>query len=387
MLNVQTATTVPFTAFKEARYGPKPLLVSQQSNPTFFSNSSEARKQEGKLWDYSEKIPSWMKDYFSWHEGQRLSLNSTNYSSRRFLIMRCLRVDSRCGGAADRLLSIPFAVLLAYQSRRILLIKWERPAPLEFYLVPPRSGMDWRVPPWMERKLIFGENAMMRRHVQSKTAMKNASMVDMRDQSSDHGREYYNRYQKLGDAIYDEVFHDLWQTLFEPSSHVQSRLDQEMVKLRLTKYGYTAIHIRSTFSRVLIRSTNRRYLENSVRCGASLKPGQRLYIAADSVNASSIALQYALSTGQDAVARKNDQSPLHIDRGRDYISIGGSNDPVEHAPEAYLDTFVDLYLLAYGRCLAYTFGGYGRWANAISDHPACSIDHNAVDCGPSRAPA
>jgi hypothetical protein len=39
-------------------------------------------------------------------------------------------IDDECGGASDRLQSIPAMLVLANETRRILLIKWNRPTPL-----------------------------------------------------------------------------------------------------------------------------------------------------------------------------------------------------------------------------------------------------------------
>jgi hypothetical protein len=65
--------------------------------------------------------------------------------------MQCLGdQDSTCGGTADRLKLFPFVVRLAYDSQRILLIHWTMPARLESWLVPPKGGLDWRAPTWME---------------------------------------------------------------------------------------------------------------------------------------------------------------------------------------------------------------------------------------------
>ena len=68
----------------------------------------------------------------------------------RGMIMQCLaEQDRRCGGTADRLKPLPWAVRVAYQTHRILLIRWTRPARLEEFLLPPQGGVDWRVPEWL----------------------------------------------------------------------------------------------------------------------------------------------------------------------------------------------------------------------------------------------
>ena len=95
------------------------------------------------------KLPEWVERYASFHAQQRqkyfddMRANST--SDVRFLISRCLTND-KCGGASDRLQDIPYNLMLANQTNRVLLVKWEKPAALENFLVPPKDGIDWTIP-------------------------------------------------------------------------------------------------------------------------------------------------------------------------------------------------------------------------------------------------
>ena len=108
----------------------------------------------------SPVLPEWVKQYTAWHKTQRqryleaIRTNSTPPSDIRFLISRCLAHD-HCGGASDRLQDMPYNIMLANQTQRILLIKWEKPAALEHYLVPPTDGIDWTISDDMFEK---GEN-------------------------------------------------------------------------------------------------------------------------------------------------------------------------------------------------------------------------------------
>jgi hypothetical protein len=93
-------------------------------------------------------LPDWVRQYASWHKQEReryLEAKRNNSSSAdevRFLISRCLEHDT-CGGASDRLQDMPYNLMLANQTNRVLLVRWEKPARLEHYLVPPRDGIDW----------------------------------------------------------------------------------------------------------------------------------------------------------------------------------------------------------------------------------------------------
>ena len=72
--------------------------------------------------------------------------------------MQCIRGqdDYSCGGTANRLKSFLYLLREAYETKRILLIYWTMPFKLEEYLVPPRGGINWRVPKWMEEVVSIG---------------------------------------------------------------------------------------------------------------------------------------------------------------------------------------------------------------------------------------
>ena len=108
------------------------------------SNSPALSNATSNLWDESPVIPMWMKDYFVWHREQLADhLHEQSWETNRYLVIRCLESDKVCGGASDRLQSVPKFIQLANASRRLLFIKWTKPAALEEFLVPP--GEYWFV--------------------------------------------------------------------------------------------------------------------------------------------------------------------------------------------------------------------------------------------------
>ena len=102
----------------------------------------------------NSRLPDLIKSYASWHRQQRRLFfeakrnNSLSSYDIRFLISRCLKYD-KCGGASDRLQDMPYNLMIANETNRVLLVKWEKPLPLERFLVPPEGGIDWTVPDGM----------------------------------------------------------------------------------------------------------------------------------------------------------------------------------------------------------------------------------------------
>ena len=130
--------------------------TSAEDDSAFYKNIPISSSYN--LWDNDPDIPQWMKDYLSWHKYKKRSLfpnekkrsnnNDDWWKSERFLVIQCLENQDKrkCGGTADRLKPVPTLLRLAYKTRRILLIHWTRPALLEDFLVPPKGGLDWRIP-------------------------------------------------------------------------------------------------------------------------------------------------------------------------------------------------------------------------------------------------
>ena len=138
--------------------------------------------------------------YFAWHAEERKRLNQKNWRSYKYLVVRCLAIDEKCGGAADRLQSVPLAILFASLSGRFLLIHWERPCSLEEFFVPPKGGLDWRMPSWLHEKLDY-EHARVIILTAFKPVTTNRPLVTMRHQK--FWPEFYN----------DRMFQNIYRRL------------------------------------------------------------------------------------------------------------------------------------------------------------------------------
>jgi hypothetical protein len=351
---------------------------TSETNPT---NDHEDEQSRIFLTQNSASLPAWFKDYSISHREQRSALNVTNWKNQRFLIMRCLDFDEKCGGASDRLQSIPAMLMLANQTGRMFFIKWSRPAPLQEFLVPPTGGLDWTIPDWLDpkfdfRKLPTGRNM--------KKAESSEHTVTFRLQISGIQKAFYNQHKSANELEYDRVVRDFWDTLFTPSPPVAALIRQNMNDLHLVPGAYVAAHVRALYTSDA--SNNMNLIRNGINCATKLKPGLPVYFASDSSKATRAALEYGRSK-QNAnttatatvVARIADTEPLHIDRGINFLQRSNGWKNVSAA--AFYDTFVDLYLLAGSQCLSYGVGGYGLWGSLLSHNSSCSNSHKKEKCG------
>jgi hypothetical protein len=332
-------------------------------------------------WEDSTVLPNWFKGYVGFHREQRLLLNETNWRNQRYLIMRCLDIDDRCGGASDRLQSVPLMLLLANMTGRILFIKWSRPAPLEEFLVPPKGGIDidWTIPDWLDPQFDFetfpnGTGNITR--LVARTRSNKRVITKASNQNYDHGSIFYNWVKAKVELPFDRVYRAMWDVLFTPSAPVAALIDQNYKDLSLVPGEYVATHVRTLY--MSDKSSNLVMVHTGINCATELKPGWPIYFASDSSNASRSALTYGRSKNATIVARIADTEPLHLDRGIEFLKRTDSWKNLSSS--AFYDVFVDLYLLANSRCVTHGKGGYGKWGSLLSYNSSCSKSHHKAGC-------
>ena len=259
----------------------------------------EEKEKSVAPWRTSKVLPQWMKDYFQWHEDSLQKIvqqEGNNWEDYDYLVARCLIQDGKCGGGADRLKSLPFLLLLANRTQRLLFFHWERPAALQEFLVPPPNGLNWTWPPHpailldKQQHQYFSKRAEIENGGQinyysgyidpnekkdnrrrKPPSLQNKRVVSIKYQSHNHGRIQYDALRNNEtDASYMEVFRDCWYSVFIPSPPVQERIDKYMKKLDLKKHNqqqqYHAIHIRSRYKNQLKSKQLYNVVSNSVNC-------------------------------------------------------------------------------------------------------------------------
>jgi hypothetical protein len=327
-----------------------------------------------------------MKAYFSWHrtERERLALLG-DYEAHRYLVMRCLADDVYCGGASDRFRSLPYIVLLANQTRRVLFIYWSRPSPLEEFLVPPAGGLDWTIPPNVLESFTSKLKVRQKMEATDKILSRlvpasNATLVDSPFAGAPPIGHYDDNRIFPSEPTFVEVYREVWRTFFEPSRPVAAIIQSLIVEHGLVADQYVSAHVRAQYKRNA--TGDQRLVENALHCAISAKPDAPIYLASDSTEAIRFGRDYGLhGLNRSVIAMERRDPPLHIDRGSNFLSREQSDwDWSEYPVSAFYDTFVDLYLLSGARCVSYGIGGYGRWASWMSGNASCSILHNRHLC-------
>lgn len=402
-----------------------------------------------------------MKDYFEWHQQSILELdqlaseNHYNHSQiipillRRnqeyfsnvnltlplstqpsasplpkhpvqFLILRC-NVKDRCGGFADRIKPLPVFLAAAAKSHRLLLIRWQRPAPLQEFLIP--NELNWTAPAWLEEAIfnrrrlrnnvsfdVFQSGTQLLRHV-APHHQHNPMVLEGKIQDANGGEGIYNAMvlQEANGSLtntihaginqpqlepffdfgtdllarYQPIYHDIFHSMFLPSPPVATIIANTLHAMNLTPGEYVSAHHRAGLEVKKARHKKDHAPENLAKAGINavncasrfnLKPGEPIFYATDSQVSMQAVREYALQNNRSIVTfeqplDENGNPPpnLHIEKAQDWK---------DRQPSDFFATFVDFLLLGSGRCTTYGGGGYGKFASMLSYNSSCIIDHS-----------
>jgi hypothetical protein len=282
----------------------------------------------------------------------------------------------------------------------MLWIHWGRPAPLQEFLQPPQHGVDWRWPYDEQqqhhsprRNVNEGVLATSLESLLAATMDKNQTAVRCRFQAPDRGAAFYHAHQQAAtDPTLAQVTRSLWNLFFTPVPAVAQRITDGLRQHSLVPGHYIAMHIRALYA---VKDQDPRLVQywtyNALNCTSQLVDANRgdaattLFVAADATYASKLAQHYGAKYGWTVVhstaTTTSSSEPLHLDKATHWQNRPSSD---------YYDTFVDLYLLALGRCVTFGMGQYGRFASWLSADPSCALQHhNATgmhECNMAPAP-
>ena len=353
------------------------------------SKQSEEGAPKDDVPTYQAKLPKWMTEYFAWHREIKRNLNETNWNSTKYIMMICGKSQVACGGISDRLKPLPFVVLEAARYERLLLIRWQKPKPLENFLLPPEGGVDWRAPTWLRQNLRKEWMRQMEaRRLQLKLSpgllgdgiyhgivdtdvrlQKSPDDVVMRVtvQTPSSGEYFYGEHP-FAKSTYQEVFHSLFRTFFTPAPRLASLIDSKMKEHNLVPGEYSATHLRAMYGNRKWRDPNETIalVVNGINCASTLFPGAPVYFAADIKFAVEVAREYGRQRSLSVGSLDFNDNPVHFDKDVDWY---------KHNASLYDDTFVDLYMLGQSRCVAYSNGGYGTFGSLLSYNASCRMQY------------
>jgi hypothetical protein len=379
----------------------EPYRQATSSNVSYLPDIgtiSGMNDQGGSLWQHNPLLPLWLQDYFSWHQ-HILANKLTNVTKHdyNYIVLRCYRFDERCGGVSDRLKPIPLILLAAAQSQRMFFIHWyQRPYPLEeFLLPPPLGGLNWSVPNFLVQDFLqHKKGAITRAGMVLSATRKDGWVKPVHLHDAQGGSTQYDEVN--GPDSFLNVYHHVFRILFRPSIGLETIIQQKMQaggindNVQLTPGQYSVVHYRAQYGREVDRHPKLRqpsFIQtiafNAIKCAIQLQPGDPIYFASDNMIALDAVRRIAAYTNYPILTFDRDENVvLRLDD----TGIGYSNNITtttttkqrwvnSYQPSDYYSTFVDLYLAGNGHCVTFGRGGFGRFVNLLSYNASCSFKH------------
>lgn len=342
-------------------------------------------------------LPEWVGHYVVWHKQQRRryidALRSNETSSAddvRFLIVRCLRGET-CGGTSDRLQDMPYNLLLANQTSRVLLLRWEIPVALENYLIPHDDGIDWTLEGEIYDSLkdrnwhLWGKEDNGRLKIVSTIRRLHVGVPSFRMYERDRvgGRQ--------------KIYGVLLRLLFAPSPALAKRVDYIMSSLDLVPSQYSSIHLRMKYPKSKggvwttayqqHRSEIMELATNAVSCAKELHPNATIYVSSDNNDTIGYLLEefpFAKhNTYTDTTTTTTIDNHTYHSSSSVAVRLVAREYSIENAHiafskvsdvEGYMNVFEDLMIMGMGKCVVHGLGGYGRMGAALTNGE-CAVDY------------
>jgi len=411
-----TVIDAPQPRSRSSKLGPVVTTTPQQIETT--SKKSDdgcttfgAPLQSQSQYEQSTKLPKWMKDYFHWHREQVASINRCNFRDYKYIILQCSKEQEKCGGLGDRLKALPFFIANGATYKRIFLIRWGRPTKLEEFLMP--NEVHWSVPDWMYEELNNFANNTENKYNRKGKAVVNLlrnhpeTLVisgSLQDYFGGSGLYILNDAKLAGEKDPEGegsdltalgwkkvriIFHDLFYTLFKIAPPIAKLVEEKMQSANLVPGNFSASHYRAFYGTEHKKDTiTEEHLakktRNALNCASSVQPGDPIFFASDSLSAVKFAREVMMNetetntntTSSNTSTAINRKKIVVFDEGKEAVHLDKNYQWKSGNVSDFYATFVDLLIMSNAKCMALGQGGYGEFANILSTHSHCVIQHD-----------
>ncbi|GMI35106.1 hypothetical protein TrCOL_g13109 [Triparma columacea] len=375
-----------------------PLFSKTKTNETSFVGSNFAREEQFLPLGARDVdvLPKWIQEYIVFHEKEK-KRSKEGDASVKFLVMSC--VSKAChGGTVDRLTPVPFFVLLAALSGRVLLIHWTIPSELENFLVPPTGGIDWTKPPhvdlgaatnpstrnWMNEATPRTLEDILNKYNKSQVlnlsfGAGSTQFMKMEQLLADHTKQEL-KYGEESQEDWTAIFPTLFSKVFTPSPRLAEFMVKEITNLGLVRGNFLAVHGRVHYPfrkdgkpQYPTVEEESQILRNAIDCAINIREKEsdaNIYVACDRIHvAESIKDEY----------ESEFPGLVKVDEGVNedqHIAFSTFNDGAHEdvVVEPFLPTFSDLWIMGMARCVVHGVGGYGSFSAMLAGN-RCTYSH------------
>ncbi|KAL3930563.1 MAG: hypothetical protein SGBAC_011710, partial [Bacillariaceae sp.] len=360
-------------------------------------------------------LPNWIQSYKIWHKRQRRRYDREGATDVNFLVVACLK-RAKCGGLSDRVRSIPYWLVLAEKTDRVLLIHWTKKYKLEDFWIPPSTNeaLDWRLLDEWTTQLPFLDSCIHKpakvmpefhdesNHQDIMNALRSTApseRVVCVKTRSDLTPLVYDSFHATAATNTTEIVHQqmlvvskVYDFMFTPTEPLQDYINQikkEQIGLNPNE-PYLAAHIRALYP-LKAESGNlvwpswqehseiiKRWAETAVErvidaynnssdhgtnhnnIVASQMPPIYVYVASDCADV----VEYILSISDDASRWPTNARVVGLQKSlpRHHLDLDTANN------SAYdmFPLFFDISMLSHAKCLSFGIGSYGRFGARLS---------------------
>ncbi|KAL7536846.1 hypothetical protein ACHAWF_005589 [Thalassiosira exigua] len=418
------------------------IEADERANFSFSARAAwferERYDQRAKISRSREIIPIWMSEYFAWHQEQREKVGNNTGDDVKYLVVRCLQGE-KCGGLSDRMKPMPFYLMVANLTRRVMLIHWEKPCELEHFLLPPTNGLDWRVEGTNVTiddirnndnfhnghgnglsgvvRTLMGVLPGGKHFVQAKVL----NMVLDGGTYITNARDLFNRWRKeanqrpahpdaylgwnKGVSVNDhDLFEDVFRLLFEPTPRLHDAIYDQMSDLDILNGEFAAAQVRAKNPKLIPDDIAVEWAQKSdSRQFDAYQAKQHLDMAEEVAYTEKVNL-FLMQSFSNAVECADQMAPglpiyLASDSGfgkymqniSDYdIRVAAwdmdtdpphidSNANQGRDPSDFFLPFADVFIMARAKCLSHSGTGFGMFPLRMSGN-SCVLVHTKTQC-------
>ncbi len=385
---------------------------------------------EHKVQSSLDALPKWFRDYTKWNHGALpedyvQSKFQSQYNSTKYLVILCLPRDNKCGGLTDRLRPLPFYLFAAKVTSRVLCIHWTKPFPLEYFLIPPKGGIEWRCPAelgrtidytrashkqpnvpllaWLAPPLCDKDNMSIKKcaEIGFEFIQKSESkFIITRIHKNSHGRinsmnsvaqrhSYKDYMPKLVNWLCPDMMGDMFRVMFQPVPALGQQINGTMARLGLVEKKYVTAHARTRYPCPIIqqhlpkgidtdkeggleltgmlRKKVMNFMINSIHCVHLLQPDLPILFLSDDANVTkeaSLGVKYDKNSEYHPLVIDRELKPKHFDMNtRKFKKV-----------EEFYSVFEDLLILGGSKCVSHGIGGFGSLGAGLIGN-SCRVIH------------
>lgn len=353
-------------------------------------------------------LPIWLQEYIIWNQKQRQRKDTQNV---RYLIIQCKYGKGPFGGISDRLRALPFQLLLAQRTNRILCLYWDTPAKLESFLQVPKGGLDWTCPSDFLGDddafvLNTGDN-LTKAHAVLQNAIHDLKSSTQKYIVLWHSRStqqisvlnnvfYANSHKGQVPILHPwmkwshvDLMEHIFRVMFMPIPAIARNINATMTRLGLVEGNYTSVHLRARYPTGKIgkiigkNNTNahdagdhdkkfegdyKEYLmslaTNALECGLLLDKDSSfpIFFISDSTD-----LVHHVTLNNTIMVNDNKSvQTVGILEGRKNIPHFDVTDNVTYTAEDFYPLFEDLLIVGGSKCVALGIGSFGAFGAALT---------------------